>query len=322
MLNKGNIYLINLVYVVDKFYAWPSVVSAISAKQNNSQAICVHIVSWKGNNEFLQEITDELSSQKIENISYLVEKPEIDWEVGDLAYRNNSSAYAGFSDSACLKYYLPDILPLERVIYVDSDTIIGDCLSDLDSTDLEGNLLGGVISGGMYKFLSSKEDYFGYKSGKYINSGVLLMDLKKLREFNFFEKTSKANQILKNELKFADQDIINYLLKNKIKNLEDRFNIMTLYSQDGGSISQKIDQGKNGILHFIGDVKPWQSWNHPLICQLYLRYAKLSKTREISLTPINKLPQLLKQADILHTSGDYKTSSTIKSRIIGLLLKN
>ena len=87
------------------------------------------------------------------------------------------------------------------------------------------------------------------------------------------------------------------------------------------SVAQKIECLDDSILHFIGDIKPWQSWNLPPFCELWMQYANLVSNKKIELTPIANLSQILKQAQLLHSYGDYQTASSVKSRAINILMR-
>ena len=74
-------------------------------------------------------------------------------------------------------------------------------------------------------------------------------------------------------------------------------------------------------MHFIGDVKPWQSWNITPFCDLWMQYAKLATTKKIELTPITNLAQIIKQGQLLHAYGDYQAASLVKTKTISVLMR-
>ena len=76
----------------------------------------------------------------------------------------------------------------DKAIYIDSDTCIPGDISELYNIDLKDNLFGGCTD------ISCQDneilcEYFRLNAGvsikEYINSGVLLMNMKKLREVDF-----------------------------------------------------------------------------------------------------------------------------------------
>lgn len=99
---------------------------------------------------------------------------------------------------------------------------------------------------------------------EYINAGVILFNLKKLREDNIAEKYFKNNEIYKDKIKYQDQDVINITLSDKIKIIDSIYNFT------------RNDKTKNRndavIIHFVGAKKPWKSLSFNKLKQLYYYY--------------------------------------------------
>ncbi|WP_330849102.1 glycosyltransferase, partial [Streptococcus suis] len=58
----------------------------------------------------------------------------------------------------------------------------------------------------------------------YFNSGVLLMDLKKIREDKIESLLFECGHTIKDKIRLQDQDIINVALEGKIKSLDPIYN--------------------------------------------------------------------------------------------------
>jgi len=97
-----------------------------------------------------------------------------------------------------------DLLPLpDRVLYLDTDAAaIGDILP-LFEYDMKNCEYAGAL------------DYLGkvFINPRYINAGVLLLDLRKIRETGFFRKARAM--VAEKKLPFPDQDAVNRLAKKK-----------------------------------------------------------------------------------------------------------
>ena len=97
-----------------------------------------------------------------------------------------------------------DKLPMpDRVLYLDTDTAaIGD-IRPLFTYDMNGCEFAGVL------------DYLGkvFINPRYINAGVLLLDLAKIRETGFFERARRL--VASKKMPFPDQDAVNRLAKKK-----------------------------------------------------------------------------------------------------------
>jgi lipopolysaccharide biosynthesis glycosyltransferase len=89
----------------------------------------------------------------------------------------------------------------------------------------------------------------------YINGGVLLMNLAAMRKDNIVSKFIESAKLLGDNVPHADQDVINYTLKEKIKELDSRFNWTTSNSVE--SKQNSLVHKPVVISHFTGRAKPW-----------------------------------------------------------------
>lgn len=148
-----------------------------------------------------------------------------------------------YSKMSYVRCYFTKLLKDDKILYVDVDTLVTNNIEDLWKIDLQENVLAGVHEGGEWnKYLNT----YGLDD-TYINSGVLLMDLKKIRE----EKLDESMIYLLNNKKFAfpDQDVINLVCRNRIYYLDNIYN-----SSETTGI---VDNAK--IIHYIRGNKGWIS---------------------------------------------------------------
>ena len=82
---------------------------------------------------------------------------------------------ARLSQSAYYRLLTPVLLDVDKIIYLDGDTIILNDLNEMYQLQFNDNYVLGILD-----ILSNGIDFLGIKSEKYINSGVILLDLKKL----------------------------------------------------------------------------------------------------------------------------------------------
>ena len=117
----------------------------------------------------------------------------------------------------------------DKGIYIDSDTCIPGDISELYNYDLKDNLFGGCndISCQDNEILCN---YFKENAGitvdKYINSGVLLMNMKKLREVNFENHFLYLLDKYHFDTVCPDQDYINAMAYGKILHLPNEWDAM------------------------------------------------------------------------------------------------
>ncbi len=160
----------------------------------------------------------------------------------------------------------PLLLPeqLERILYLDVDTVVINPLTELYETDFEGNYYVGCTH---TRELLTKINQSRLKSEKavsYINTGILLFNLPALRENIRLEEIRDYTNERKRAFILPDQDILTALYGDKVKladtlryNLSDR--ILALHNADRSH--EKIDLDwvrKNGVIvHYCGKNKPW-----------------------------------------------------------------
>ena len=99
----------------------------------------------------------------------------------------------------------------EKVLYLDSDLVIYDNIEPLFDTKVEGY------------YFAAAGDYLGqfFINKDYINSGVLLMNMKKMREEDIFAKCRKM--VVEKKMLLPDQTALNEYCK-QIKYLPSKYN--------------------------------------------------------------------------------------------------
>ena len=109
----------------------------------------------------------------------------------------------------CLGEMLPEMI--QKVLWLDVDTIVDADISDLFDVDLTGYFYAGVLE-------PKKSNMFF----RYINTGVLLYNLDLLRDMN---KEHELISFLNNYgFSFPGQDVINLLCQGRIKVIDSEFN--------------------------------------------------------------------------------------------------
>jgi len=194
------------------------------------------------------------------------------------------------SSSSNLKLQMPEILKdVNKVIYFDIDTIPYVNLSEFDNvkTDISGIALRPEIKNGWRTFNGSKGTVTENKNplsfGDRVlgNCGVIVLDLKRLRKEKFTDFCLKEK--MQNNYKIpttgGDQDVINLFCKCNFDVLPDELNILAMdqlkeisgnrfkmqncitFQEDGVHLLKRdnITEQNEGVLHFIGKDKPWNS---------------------------------------------------------------
>lgn len=131
--------------------------------------------------------------------------------------------------SAFTRLFSAELLPnsIDKVLYIDCDTIVKRSIKKLYKTDMGENIFCGVKDciGSTYK-----KNIGMPGEAQYINAGVLLINLNKLRNI---EVSTLLESYLKNYTHFityADQDLLNGSFSGFIGNLKSEYNVMTIAS--------------------------------------------------------------------------------------------
>ena len=181
------------------------------------------------------------------------------------------------------KIYLPQTLKdVDKVIYMDGDTIVLKDLRELYDIDVSQVYAAVAKDGIFYRFPKEMAEIGLDKRGFYFNSGVMLYNLKKQREDNIVEELE--TYIKTHEDFFGDQDVLNVVFGNKLKLMSYRYNcISTFFEEDdlnflskyfGENLpSQTFNIYENStIIHYAGD-KPWQENYRPeFLKELWFRF--------------------------------------------------
>ena len=160
-----------------------------------------------------------------------------------------------------------DLLPeeFEKCIYLDVDICVCKDLSDLFNIDLNDNYIAGVVAAGYYFSEEKNCERLNLPSMKrYVNAGVLIMNLKKIREDKM---TEKFMELLKNNYDSQDQDILNVACFGKIITLPPKYNAMVMRLKENNPLlrelynEQEINEAKNSpyIIHYADKKKPWNN---------------------------------------------------------------
>ena len=202
--------IISLCFICDENYVMPTVVAITSviANKNCTDQYDIYVVTNSLSDES-KAIFRELETEHNRIIIIQTADPE---------------KYDGFvmkqfpvTTTALFKFELPDLLPtdLEKVLYLDGDIIVQKDLAPIFNENIE-NVYAGVVKDYYAVFdPDSFQKRLNVKHKDYFNAGVLLLNLKKLREDHvptlLFQYRNSHND------KFMDQDTFNAVLKENVK---------------------------------------------------------------------------------------------------------
>lgn len=155
--------------------------------------------------------------------------------------------------------YLPE--SVERCLYLDPDIYINQSLLPLYTTDIEDSYIAaaGHLHGFWDWFNKMRLDVKEHE--RYLNSGVMLMNLSAIRRDFTFGKILECLEENEQRLILGDQDMVNILFgRNAIVIDEKKYNLdERAYSYHSKKNSFDLDtvKEKTAIIHYNGKYKPW-----------------------------------------------------------------
>jgi lipopolysaccharide biosynthesis glycosyltransferase len=246
---------IHVLLCVDQNYTLHIPTVAKSILTNTQHPIVFHIIHDRLQADTIKKISEFLSPKALFQWYPADQDPILDLD-GPLHYISRATYLRLTAD-----YKLPS--QVERVIYLDVDTIVLDDISKLWRHKMGERPLAATSNPGVDPYLFAEQFGLGNPSG-YFNAGVIVMNLKLVRRLNLL---AHAREIaVCNKLEYGDQDAMNIGFWNNWSDFGERWNFQrkSLYLSE---IPRKLPS----IIHFSDEQKPWRrsDW-HPYAWQ-YLR---------------------------------------------------
>ena len=174
-------------------------------------------------------------------------------------------------------YLFPD---LEKILYLDSDLIFETDLVELWTVDLKDKMFAAVPDN-PYRMKSRKKQLKIPKEKMYVNGGVLILDLNKMRSKNAWKRIQAFIEEWNNQsLTYFDQDILNALFYDDILLLDYKWNFIAMYAFSRKYCSLFPSLPPAGI-HFAGAAAPWSGFSRIRYKERYFHYRKIAGLPEI-----------------------------------------
>lgn len=184
-----------------------------------------------------------------------------------------------FSVEMYYRIFATELLPkeLERILWLDADIVTIKSLESLYNLDLQGYSIAACGHREKDKSMKSINNSACQRlklnsDTVYFNSGVLLMDLNKIRKA--FNKSATLDLIYKMEsvLENPDQDILNIMYQNDVLLIDkDVYNYQVHYDWEFSNEKEKINESAI-ILHYVGPAKPWKPTTYHFTYEYYWKY--------------------------------------------------
>ena len=237
--------IIPVFYAVDKNYLPFLATGIASIKRNISpdKEYKIHVL-YTGD---LGEGVFALNAMQTENLH--IEFTEVSKELAEIENMLHCRDY--YTNAIYYRLFIPDLfLQYDKAVYLDSDTILLADIAELFETDVGENLIGAVNDEavmGVPAFRAYTQNALDIHPERYFNSGVILLNTKKMREIHFcnlFRDVLSSYDFVV----APDQDCLNLICKDKVHYFGVEWNKLPI----GG----KADTLPK-LIHFNLTMKPW-----------------------------------------------------------------
>ena len=269
---------VTIVFAVDAPYVAPLSVAIQSVLDQTSPDTFYDIVVLE------KDIAEQDKKRLLTQVTALANCSLRFWNMKAVLERVGDSLFyesAHISQTAYYRLFIPLIFKAyDRVLYLDSDLIFRRDAAQLFHYPLSGNVIGAVRD-----FKLIKEVYnpchFGFNTiypylkqalhlkneQDYINSGVLIMDTRRLREMDFVGKALLTLGRLKEPM-YHDQDVINAVCQGRICFLPPAWTFCWHVNENGRafetlppSLYRSFHDGEQDpfLIHYASVKKPWHA---------------------------------------------------------------
>jgi len=184
-----------------------------------------------------------------------------------------------FTIATYYRMILPEILVnYDKILYLDCDLVVLDDVAKLFKSDINDVLLAAAYDIGVARLLFKNEargarlkSYIEEQLGvpnayDYFQAGVLLMNLKKMREVNLSDKCFEFLALNPN-IYWVDQCVLNAVCVGRVKYLPIEWNMTWHVVFEADDLEKELPpatydeyckaHNASRILHYSGGIKPW-----------------------------------------------------------------
>ena len=191
---------------------------------------------------------DELKKIKDFNIEYI----KVDKSLFDCVPESTGKH---ISKETNYRFLITSLKPdMDKCIFLDADLVVNTSLSELWNVDIEDYYMGCVIDQvGLWEKWNER---YSIQPSEYVNTGVILVNMKKWREDNLIPKFFENAQKYAKQFLLPDQDVLNITCASKIKYLDPSWNVYTILDYCNKD-DEQIAYANPKILHWANWQKPW-----------------------------------------------------------------
>lgn len=241
--------IVPVFFTIDEGYApWLAVaLESMKANASKDHAYEIHVVYRDMEDKTIEKL------EKISDDNFRIAFTPMPHNLDMISDRIGNRLRADyFTLTIFFRLFLPDMFPLyDKAIYLDSDICVPGDISKMYDIDLGDNYLGVINDysiAGVPELVHYVEDAVGVDHTRYFNSGILLMNFKKLRERQLSKRFLDLLTTYHFDCIAPDQDYLNALCKDKVVYLDRTWDSMPC----------ELDPFENPqIIHYNLFDKPW-----------------------------------------------------------------
>lgn len=280
---------LNVAYSCNEGYVPHTGISIISLLENNKSVDTIKIY-------FIEKDVSKDSLELLKRIAYNYGRQLIIISFSDIAYNLKVENCGRHIETVYAKLYFGNISGVDKLLYIDSDTVVIGSLVELFQTNMESNLFGlvkTITKDSVLKLGLEKSDPF-------YNDGIALVNVKLLRENEIEQKFNDLIKQFNGDPPVLSEGVINVVCKNKILTIHPKYNfspIFYMFSKkklreiEGSNhyySDEEIDDAINNpiIIHYLSGwfKRPWElNCTHPLKKE-YLYFKSISPWSDIPLS--------------------------------------
>lgn len=266
LIDRGNMK--HIVYSCDNNYVEQTIISIISMIKHNNSLIKVWIIS-----DNISVVNKKIIMDKVLDYQIDLEFLDIGAVLGDIYLEEQTH----HPKTIYAKLFLEQIINEDRLLYLDSDTVINDDLDDLWERDMEQELIAGVQM--PYSDEIKKTINMDVLS-PYLCDGVIMLNLDLWRKHSIGRRCKDFIIQHRGNPPMMSEGTLNFVCQNRIGVLHPKYNLMPsmlMYSShqikklfcvniyyDDAEILEA--QAYPVVIHFIKELynRPWlEPCDHP-----------------------------------------------------------
>jgi len=273
--------LIPIILASDENYApyMAAAMQSVMENANKEQKYIFIILHKTLKEETLEKLRQQVSVYSYFSIKFINVSKEFE------KYTLNMGNISSCTVETYFRLIAPWLLmEFDKIIYMDCDIICNSDISYIYNIDIGNNLIAGapditlisIFNNRNYKghFKSSIIDKLN-KPENYINAGFIIMNSKEFR--SKFTLDYLLNFAQNAEYKFHDQDLLNFIAKDSIFILPQKFNFLNTgwdISHAPKNLIDEYNQTKENpkIIHYT-TTKPWKTELNPPLFHLFWKYS-------------------------------------------------